>query len=225
MGRWQVAGARAPGGRGGRGELVEKSGEGSLTSSNSLCFKSYTFTKVMELQHWKIFTPGKVKICKTNVKFREISQLFRGGRNILQNLIETIFFFIRGKSQQGPYSHFHPCFACFLLFPPFPHSPLLAFHPLKHILKLSLTGCGTPGLTCLFKRPPYHGASLSPPLSSVSVVQQTTGKGFCRKSFRQRSGTGLDSYLPIVLDASVNVGVRDLTQEENLGSERKCICL
>ena len=44
-------------------------------------------------------------------------------------------------------------------------------------------------------------------------------------SFGQRSGTHLDSYLPIVLEASINIGVRDLTQEENLSSVRKCICL
>lgn len=57
----QVAGEKASWGG---GEQVEKSGRATLTSSNSLFFKSYTFTKVMELQHWKIFTPGKVKIYK-----------------------------------------------------------------------------------------------------------------------------------------------------------------
>lgn len=60
-----------------------------------------------------------------------------------------------------------------------------------------------------------------------------TAKGFCRKtkqqawsspSFGQRSGIDLESYLPIVIEVSIYVGVRDLTQEEDLSSERKCIC-
>lgn len=136
VGRWQAAGERAP--WGGEGSRWRRVGRAALTSSNSLFFKSYTFTKVMELQHWKIFTPGKVKICKTNVKFREISQLLRGGRKILQNVLKTIFFFIRGKSQQGPFSHFHPCFSCFLLFPSISSLPSFGLPPPKVHFKIIL---------------------------------------------------------------------------------------
>lgn len=74
-------------------------------------------------------------------------------------------------------------------------------------------------------------ASLSRPGRCVSVVQPIKQRDFVEKqssrpvqAFGQRRGTDLESYLPIVIEASINVGVRDLAQEENLRSERKSIC-
>lgn len=34
-----------------------------------------------------------------------------------------------------------------------------------------------------------------------------------------------ENHLPVVINISVNVGIGDLTQDEDLGSGRKCTCL
>lgn len=64
----------------GRGAGAEGCGGAAITSFKSLCFSWLTLTNVMELQHWKIFTPGRLVTCKTNVKPRAIAQLFYGVR-------------------------------------------------------------------------------------------------------------------------------------------------
>lgn len=98
--RWWVGKEGAPGE--GEGSRWRKAGEAAITSFNSLCFRWLTLTNVIELQHWKIFTPGRFVTCKTNVKWRAISQLFYGAKKKKKKSLEppgeSVFFFIRGQN-------------------------------------------------------------------------------------------------------------------------------
>ena len=172
----------------------------------------------MALQHWKIFTPGMFVTCKTNKCTLEgnFSALLwsKEKKKILRTSWRICVLY---KHQELTNSS-----------PAFFFSPLISSH-LPFSWPSSLWSTFKIILNWL-----HHFPRLC---KCISAEQQRGTKElrfFGRKtkqqawfipSFGQRSGTHLDSYLPIVLEASINIGVRDLTQEDNLSAVRKCICL
>lgn len=107
----------------------EKQRRKARTSFNSLSFRRWTFTNVSELQHWKIFTPGMVIICKTNVKLREISQLLPWSRKSSFRTSWRIYIFLYKK--QEPANSSSPLRPLLFLASLSPFSFLLASHPTK----------------------------------------------------------------------------------------------
>lgn len=167
---------------GGRGEQVQKSGEGSPYLLQHPALQVVHVDKGDGVAALEEFQPRKGQDLQDKGQVR---RNFSAPSWREENSSEPSRDYILLYKRREPARFFLPFSPLLFLlssFPlRFPHFPLLAFHPLEHILKLSFTACGTLGPTCLFKRPPLPLCIPLPPLSSVSLVQQTIAKGFCKK--------------------------------------------
>ena len=165
---------------------MEKNQGGALTSSSSLRFRRCTFTKVMELQHWKIFTPGMAVICKTSAcRVRRGCSALCGGRVFRTSRRLCILRFKRQEPASSFLPFSPPAFPAFF-------SPLHLLTPLFHLglpppkvlIKMILNWPQDSRIYLPLRVPHLtHCVPLS--LRSVSRVQQRTAKGFCRKTKQQ----------------------------------------